>query len=71
MFELIIIITFELWCVFGFLLLENTGWNFKRFVVRKIKGQLGVPASPSAVPHFAGAHPPRSAAVDAARCSIA
>ena len=38
MFELIIIITFELWCVFGFLLLENTGWNFKRFVVRKIKG---------------------------------
>ena len=37
MFELIIILTFELWCVFGFLLLENTGWNFKRFVVGKIK----------------------------------
>jgi len=38
MFELIIILTFELWCVFGFLILENKGWNFKRFIVGKIKG---------------------------------
>ncbi len=38
MFELIILITFVLWCVFGIILLKNTRWNFKRIFVRKIKG---------------------------------
>lgn len=32
--------------------------------VRRGKDNMGVPAKPSAVPHFAGAHPPRFAAVD-------
>ena len=37
MFELIILITFVLWCLFGFILLKNTRWNFKRIVFGKIK----------------------------------
>jgi hypothetical protein len=37
MFELIILITFMLWCVFGVLLLKNTRWNLRKIVVGKIK----------------------------------
>lgn len=37
MFEEIILITFLLWCVFGFLLLKNKIWNFKKIMVGRIK----------------------------------
>ncbi len=36
MFEIIILITFMLWCVFGFLLLKATRWNYNTIAVGKI-----------------------------------
>lgn len=38
MFEIIILITFTLWCVFGFLLLKATKWNNLKIAVGKVKG---------------------------------
>ena len=38
MFELIILVTFVLWCVFGTILLKLTGWSFKKMFVRRVEG---------------------------------
>ena len=38
MFEIVILVTFVMWCVFGFILLKNRIMNVRRFVIGKIKG---------------------------------